>query len=78
VQQVWRNANVTPTSSGNYVEGLVVALLHDEVQRMMESQWQMARLETKKYDEVGGMDSEGGGPCYPCDWLMGGFVTHTR
>ncbi|KAF8056768.1 secA [Scenedesmus sp. PABB004] len=35
-----------------YQESVVVDLLHREVQKGLENQWQMARLETKKYDEV--------------------------
>ncbi|WIA21429.1 hypothetical protein OEZ85_000643 [Tetradesmus obliquus] len=35
-----------------YQESVVVDLLHREVQKSMENQWQMARLETKRYDEV--------------------------
>lgn len=35
-----------------YQESVVVDMLHKEVQRSMENQWQMARLETKRYDEV--------------------------
>jgi hypothetical protein len=32
----------------------MVSFIAGEVQRTLERQWQMARLETKKYDEVGG------------------------
>jgi hypothetical protein len=32
-----------------YQESVVVDMLHKEVQRSMENQWQMARLETKRY-----------------------------
>lgn len=32
-----------------YQESVVVDLLHREVQKTMENQWQMARLETKRY-----------------------------
>jgi len=31
-----------------YQESVVVDMLHKEVQRSMENQWQMARLETKR------------------------------
>jgi len=42
----------TQLSSVPYLDGPVVALLHRDVQRALESQWQMARLETARYDEA--------------------------
>lgn len=35
-----------------YQESVVVDMLHKEVQKSMENQWQMARLETKRCDHA--------------------------
>jgi hypothetical protein len=41
-----------------YMEGRVVDLLHRDVQRALENQWYMARLDTKRW---GGGEGEGKG-----------------
>eukprot|EP00879_Flechtneria_rotunda_P017132 GHRR01017942.1.p1 GENE.GHRR01017942.1~~GHRR01017942.1.p1 ORF type:complete len:543 (+),score=236.66 GHRR01017942.1:82-1629(+) len=53
--QTFQQLAGTLLSSGNllpYQESVLVDVLHREVQKGMENQWQMARLETKRYDEV--------------------------